>query len=262
MTTGEKISRLRKENNYTQEQLAELLGVSRQSVSKYESGLAYPETAKLIKLSEVFDCTVDYLLRENAENEKATTTSIERNDMPTADDIVSGLVKKTFSFEKKSKRTIGGVPLWHIGKNAKGIIAVGLKARGVISIGLLSLGVVSLGVVSLGLLALGVIAIGALSAGSIALGLVACGAISVGILSVGAVAVGEFSIGALAKGHYFAYGDHASAMFAFGKTEVSGAIFESTKELTEGQKQNVITQMYQKIPAIYKCIVDLVSKLL
>lgn len=48
MTTGEKISKLRRENNYTQEQLAELLGVSRQAISKWESSLAYPETDKLI----------------------------------------------------------------------------------------------------------------------------------------------------------------------------------------------------------------------
>ena len=67
MKTGEKIAKMRKENNYTQEQLAVLLGVSRQSVSKYESGLTYPETDKLIRLSELFGCTVDYLLKDNAE---------------------------------------------------------------------------------------------------------------------------------------------------------------------------------------------------
>ena len=50
MTLGEKIAKQRKENNYTQEQLADLLGVSRQSVSKWESDLAYPETDKLIRL--------------------------------------------------------------------------------------------------------------------------------------------------------------------------------------------------------------------
>lgn len=44
MTLGDKISRLRKENNYTQEQLANLLGVSRQAISKWESDITYPET--------------------------------------------------------------------------------------------------------------------------------------------------------------------------------------------------------------------------
>ena len=57
MTFGDKLSALRREQNYTQEQLAELLGVSRQSVSKWESGAAYPETEKLIRLSALFDCS-------------------------------------------------------------------------------------------------------------------------------------------------------------------------------------------------------------
>ena len=65
MTLGEKISKLRKEYNYTQEQLADILGVSRQSISKWESDIAYPETDKLIELGKLFDCSMDYLLKED-----------------------------------------------------------------------------------------------------------------------------------------------------------------------------------------------------
>ena len=54
MTLGEKIAKQRKGLNYTQEQLAEILSVSRQSVSKWESGLAYPETDKLLKMGRLF----------------------------------------------------------------------------------------------------------------------------------------------------------------------------------------------------------------
>lgn len=54
LALGKKLSRLRKENNYTQEQLAEILGVSRQSISKWESDISYPETDKLIHLSNLF----------------------------------------------------------------------------------------------------------------------------------------------------------------------------------------------------------------
>ena len=64
MTLGEKIARQRKELNYTQEQLADILGVSRQSISKWESDIAYPETDKLIELGKLFDCSMDYLLKE------------------------------------------------------------------------------------------------------------------------------------------------------------------------------------------------------
>lgn len=64
MTLGEKIAKQRKELNYTQEQLADILGVSRQSISKWESDIAYPETEKLIELGRLFDCSMDYLLKE------------------------------------------------------------------------------------------------------------------------------------------------------------------------------------------------------
>ena len=64
MTLGEKIAKERKDLHYTQEQLADILGVSRQSVSKWESDIAYPETDKLIELGKLFDCSMDYLLKE------------------------------------------------------------------------------------------------------------------------------------------------------------------------------------------------------
>jgi len=67
MTFGQKLSSMRKENNFTQEQLADILGVSRQSVSKWESDTAYPETDKLISLSRLFDCSVDYLLKDECD---------------------------------------------------------------------------------------------------------------------------------------------------------------------------------------------------
>ena len=65
MTLGEKIAKQRKELNYTQEQLADVLGVSRQSISKWQSDIAYPETDKLIELGKLFDCSIDYLLKED-----------------------------------------------------------------------------------------------------------------------------------------------------------------------------------------------------
>ena len=63
MEISEKILQLRKANSLTQEELAEKLNVSRQSVSKWESGQTIPELEKLIALSEVFQVTTDYLLK-------------------------------------------------------------------------------------------------------------------------------------------------------------------------------------------------------
>ena len=76
MTLGEKISKLRKEYNYTQEQLADILGVSRQSISKWESDIAYPETEKLIELGRIFDCSMDYLLKNEITEKNDVQTSI------------------------------------------------------------------------------------------------------------------------------------------------------------------------------------------
>lgn len=69
MTTGEKLQKLRKDHNYTQEELADIMNVSRQSVSKWESDAAFPETEKLLALSKLYHCTIDYLL--NADNNDA-----------------------------------------------------------------------------------------------------------------------------------------------------------------------------------------------
>src|SRR5690554_612537 len=68
MTTGQRLAKLRKENNYTQEELGELLDVSRQSISKWESDQAFPETQKLIELSKLYQTSVDYLLGNETEN--------------------------------------------------------------------------------------------------------------------------------------------------------------------------------------------------
>lgn len=75
MTLGEKIAKQRKKLNYTQEQLADIFGVSRQSISKWESDIAYPETDKLIELGKLFDCSMDYLLKEEVTEKSGVQTS-------------------------------------------------------------------------------------------------------------------------------------------------------------------------------------------
>ena len=65
MILAEKITNLRKQMNLSQEQLAEKLNVSRQSVSKWESAQSMPDTGKIIQLAEIFGVTTDYLLRED-----------------------------------------------------------------------------------------------------------------------------------------------------------------------------------------------------
>ena len=73
MTIGERILQLRKKRGLSQGALADHLDVSRQSVSKWETGRAIPDVDKIVKLSEFFQVTVDYLAKDNdnLENEQA-----------------------------------------------------------------------------------------------------------------------------------------------------------------------------------------------
>lgn len=231
MTLGDKLSKLRKENNYTQEQLADILEVSRQAISKWENDTAYPETEKLLKIGELYNCSMDYLLKDGQEADNPPDSSEKSKTVTLALDLNS------LNFERKSKKTVHGLPLWHInigfGRTARGIIAVGFCAKGIISVGLFSLGVVSMGICSLGIVALGALALGLLSAGAISAGIVACGAISLGIISVGAVSAGYFSVGALAKGKYFALGSNSSAMIALGEKQALGSVYQKLGNYTE-----------------------------
>ncbi len=63
MNFGENLQTLRKLKNYSQEDLADKLQVSRQAVSKWESGTGYPETEKLISICDLFDCSMDELVK-------------------------------------------------------------------------------------------------------------------------------------------------------------------------------------------------------
>lgn len=78
MTIGEQIQNIRIGKGLTQERLAELLQVSRQSVSKWELGQSVPDVEKIIRMSELFDVSTDTLLlrKEQARREKEKTPCI------------------------------------------------------------------------------------------------------------------------------------------------------------------------------------------
>lgn len=67
MILADKIAENRKKNGWSQEELADRLGVSRQSVSKWESAQAIPDMKKILQLSELFEVTTDYLLKDEIE---------------------------------------------------------------------------------------------------------------------------------------------------------------------------------------------------
>lgn len=65
MALGDNIQYLRKMNDITQEELAEKLFVSRQTISKWEMDQVYPEIPKLIEIGRMFHCKIDELLKED-----------------------------------------------------------------------------------------------------------------------------------------------------------------------------------------------------
>ena len=63
MNLADRIQQLRKRKGISQEELADRIGVSRQAVSKWESGQTSPDLEKIVLLSEFFEVTTDYLLK-------------------------------------------------------------------------------------------------------------------------------------------------------------------------------------------------------
>ncbi len=78
MELSEKIYNLRKQHGLSQEQLAEQLQVSRQAVSKWETGQSTPDSTKLVALSELFSVSTEYLLKPEAMPSQPETTPESR----------------------------------------------------------------------------------------------------------------------------------------------------------------------------------------
>jgi len=79
LNIGEKLFELRKEKNLSQEEVADKLNVSRQAISKWESNDCYPETEKLIKICEIFNCSMDTIIKGRVQKKNETTkTSYEK----------------------------------------------------------------------------------------------------------------------------------------------------------------------------------------
>lgn len=92
MSFGENLQFCRKRNDITQEQLAERMNVSRQTISKWESENSYPEMEKLLQLCELFGCTMDVLLRGDVqENFQEDAAGYDRHMNRFSIKIVSGI---------------------------------------------------------------------------------------------------------------------------------------------------------------------------
>lgn len=256
---GNKLMYLRKGKGLSQEELGNLVNVSRQTVSKWELNQTTPEMEKLISLGDIFNITIDELVGREA--------VIRQN--PSYDELnekMDTIIRKgqPYHYEYKSGRTLGGLPLVHvnIGRGmyrAKGVISIGMVSTGIISLGVFSVGVISIGVVALGIFALAALAVGLMAGGSISLGILAVGAISIGYVSFGALAIGYYSIGADAIAHRIALGDTAYGHLAIGKTSVKGTVEFLTGN---NSKEEIKAAILKEYPNMWKWLQNLFISIL
>lgn len=80
MNLADNLKRIRKDNNLSQEQLAEKLGVSRQAVSKWESGVSYPEMDKVIQICNLFELNINEFINEDIKEVKEKKEVQVRNN--------------------------------------------------------------------------------------------------------------------------------------------------------------------------------------
>ena len=198
MNFAEHLTALRKQRGWSQEELGNQIGVTRQTVSKWEMGQSTPELEKLVELSRLFGMSIDRLvgLEETASSYRQARSEAR----------FLGVY-----YEYISPVKVFGLPLVHVRlgygpRLAKGIIAIGNCAVGVVAIGSGSLGLISIGGISAGLL-------------------FAFGGLSLGLIALGGVAVGGFAVGGCALGQWLAAGGGAfSNYLAIGGGAWSGGL--------------------------------------
>lgn len=239
MKFSNKLIQLRKEKGFSQEDLANSIGVSRQSVSKWESDQSMPDLPKLIQLSEIFHVSIDYLVKESItqrnpeknsvspENSGQTRTADSSGEVLHRLDRIENTINKNMAapgkeYEYISKTKIGRLPLVHIHYRswASGTISpffmnlgyqtrfmairgdYSVKAKGIIAIGNNATGLISIGLWAKGLISLGLISVGGLALGVFSLGLLAMGIICAGLAAVGIIAFGILAMGISVIGIY------------------------------------------------------------
>lgn len=219
---------LRKSKGWSQEELGDRVGASRQTISKWELGQTKPEMSKLITLTKIYNISLDELVSGK------TRVEININN------------NQKGYYEYKSKRRLFNIPIIHI-KVGNGFH----RSKGIISIGNIAIGVISLGGFSFGILSLGGLSLGLLSLGGLSLGGISVGGLSFGLLSIGGLAFGLYSIGGVAISRNIALGEIARGKVRF-----------LTNNINDLSSEDVRNNIYRSLPKTNKIIVDLFIKII
>ena len=252
MTFSQQLCRLRREHGLSQEKLGEAVGVSRQTISKWELGETTPELEKLHLLCDYFQISMDELTGREQE--------------PAGPELSQEPFRKVrwrlgwgYVYEYKSRRTLWGLPLVHINlgpglRKARGIVAVGNIAQGVLAVGGISLGVISVGGISVGALTLAGLGAGLLVLAGLAVGVIALGGLAVGWFAVGGMAVGTYAIGGYAQASRIAAGGLAYGPIAIGDQTIGDVTFSIYHSVP---KQEFIDAVRQRFPRIGRVLLEL-----
>lgn len=238
MYISENIADLRRQRGWSQEQLAAELGVTRQSVSKWESGTATPELEKLIALADLFGVSLDYLARESRPEASPPPTDLEEQ--------VKELSRYVRGYSYDSPTRLWGLPLVSI-RLSRHTFGRDSVAKGIIAIGNVAVGVVALGCFSVGLLSVGAFAVGVLALAALAFGIVSLGALSVGLLAFGTCAIGIYSCGVAVIGREIAVGVSASGRTAIGETAVGTHVLLWDSGLTRGEAESFLLKYHPNL---------------
>ena len=265
MTFSEKLMELRRRSGMSQEQLADRLGVTRQSVSKWESGTAMPELVKLISLSELFDVSVDYLVKDRLDSpeeaerggDNLSTRQAERLEQK-VDELTNYVKGRVYRYDSKTR--IFGLPLVSIrfGFTRNGRVSIENVARGVIAIGNCAVGVVAIGIIGVGLLSFGVVSMGLLALGFVAAGLVSFGIAALGVLALGVSAVGVYTGGVAAIAAKIAVAVSAVAPTAIGEHASGSHVLLWGDGLTAPEVRAFLLEHH---PDLWQPLLDLFSSL-
>lgn len=127
MILADKIIENRKRNGWSQEELAGKLGVSRQSVSKWESAQAMPDLKKILQLSEVFGVTTDYLMKDEIEAIPSdTAVTVDSGLEETVRQVSMEEANAFLAYNEKSSRRISAAVMMCIASPVLLVLLEGL----------------------------------------------------------------------------------------------------------------------------------------
>lgn len=291
---------LRQGRGLSQEQLAEALGTSRQTISKWESGAALPDAINLLSLSDFFGVPTDTLLRgvspdspdspdssdspdsfdssdspDSFESSEEPYTSSDTSfHAPPTGDAPPRPQKRPFrlpgrgrlEFEYISQKKLFGLPLVHVHVGAglyraKGVFALGMISSGLISMGLLSMGLLSFGLLSMGLLSFGGFVLGAAAFGGVAAGILAAAGIAIGLFAIGGISLGVIAVGGIAIASHIAVGGLAVAPLSLDLVKGIAYVLTETGTITLTAAE-VEGYLLTNMPALPDWLVKLIVELI